>query len=106
MSTKKNINQRIIAKLESIAGERLTFGSMIKSIRLGEGMIQKDFAQLLGISKQYLCDIEKGKRCVSPKLAAKYAQILGYSKDQFIRLCLQDILERDGFHMKVSIEAA
>ena len=100
-------------KLESIAGEQLTFGSLIKSIRLGEEMTQENFANLLGISKQYLCDIEKGicdiekgKRCVSPKLASKYAEVLGYSKDQFIRLCLQDILERDGIHMVVSIEAA
>lgn len=106
MSTKKNINQNLINRLESIAGERLTFGNLIKSIRLGEEMTQESFALLLEISKQYLCDIEKGRRCVSPKLAAKYADILGYSKSQFIRLCLQDLLEREGFHMVVSVEAA
>lgn len=106
MSTKKNVNQRLINKLESVAGSRLTFGNLIKSIRLGEDMTQESFALLLMISKQCLCDIEKGRRCVSPKLAAKYADILGYSRDQFIRLCLQDILERDGFHMLVFIEAA
>lgn len=106
MSIKKNINKRLIDKLESIAGERLTFGSLMKAIRLGEDMTQASFARLLGISKQYLCDIEKGRRCVSPKLAAKYAKKLRYSEDQFIKLCLQDILERDGFHMIVSIEAA
>lgn len=106
MTTKRNLNKGVIAKLEAIAGERLTFGSLIKSIRLGEEMTQEEFAHLLGISKQYLCDIEKGRRCVSPKLASKYAKVLGYSEDQFIRLCLQDILERDGIHMVVSIEAA
>lgn len=106
MSTKKNVNKMVLAKLEAIAKERLTFGSLLKSIRLGEEMTQENFAHLLGISKQYLCDIEKGRRNVGPKLAAKYARTLGYSEDQFIRLCLQDILERDGFHMIVSIEAA
>jgi len=106
MNIKKNINKKLINKLENIAGEKLTFGNLIKSIRLGEEMTQENFAILLGISKQYLCDIEKGRRCVSPKLAAKYADLLGYSKDQFIRFCLQDILERDGFHMVVSIVAA
>lgn len=106
MSTKKNVNQKLINRLESVAGNRLTFGNLIRSIRLGEGMTQEVFALLLMISKQCLCDIEKGRRYVSPKLAAKYADILGYSKDQFIRLCLQDILERDGFHMLVFIEAA
>lgn len=106
MTTKKNVNQKLINRLESIAGERLTFGNLIKSIRLGEEMTQECFALLLKISKQCLCDIEKGRRCVSPKLAAKYEDVLGYSRDQFIRLCLQDILERDGFHMLVFIEAA
>lgn len=106
MNTKKNANKRLVSKLESIAGEPLTLGGLLKSIRLGEEMTQEKFSSLIGISKQYLCDIEKGRRIVSPKLAAKYARKLGYSEDQFIRLCLQDMLERDGFHMIVSIEAA
>lgn len=106
MITKKNSNRRVVDKLESLAGEQLTFGSLIKSIRLGEEMTQGSFARLLGISKQCLCDIEKGRRCVSPKLASKYAETLGYSKNQFIRLCLQDLLSRDGIHMVISIEAA
>lgn len=106
MTIKRQINNKLIAKLEAIAGERLSLGSLLKSIRLGEEKTQESFARLLGISKQCLCDIEKGRRCISPKLAARYARKLGYLEDQFIRLCLQDILERDGFHMTVSIEAA
>lgn len=106
MSTKKNPNKKLIDKLESFAGEKLTLGSLIKSIRLGEEMTQEEFSSELGISKQYLCDIEKGRRCVSPKLAANYARILGYSEKSFIRLCLQDLLERDGFNMTISIQAA
>lgn len=69
-------------------------------------MTQEEFSNLLGLSKQYLCDIEKGRRLVSPKMAAKYAKKLKYSENQFIRLCLQDILKRDGFNLIVSIEAA
>lgn len=106
MNTKKNVNRKLFEKLEAIAGKRLTLGNLIKSIREGEEMSQESFAKLLGISKQYLCDIEKGRRYISPKLAANYAEILGYSKDQFIRLCLQDILERDGLHMNVTVVAA
>jgi transcriptional regulator with XRE-family HTH domain len=106
MSIKKNINQKLIHKLETMAGESLTFGTFIRSIRLGEEMNQESFANLLGISKQHMCDIEKGRRFVSPKLAAKYADLLGYSKEQFIRLCLQDILERDGLDLIITIQAA
>ncbi len=106
MNTKSNPNDNLISELENIAGRKLTLGSLIKSIRLGEEKGQKEFAELLGISKQYLCDIEKGRRSISPKSAASYAKKLGYSSKHFIRLCLQDILERDGFHMTVHIEAA
>ncbi len=69
-------------------------------------MTQVDFATMLGISRQYLCDIEHGRRFVSPKIAEKFAKILGYSPEQFIKLCLQDMINREGLHMTVSIEAA
>jgi len=97
MSINKNINKKTIKKLESLAREKLTFGSLLRSIRLGEELSQVQFASLLGVSKQYLCDIEKGRKFVSPKVAASYAKELGYSKKQFIRLCLQDMVYRDGF---------
>lgn len=106
MSTKKNVNRRLISKLESMAGEKLTFGGLLHSIRLGEELSQVEFAEMLGISKQYLCDIEKGRRSVSPKSAASYAEILGYSETQFIRLCLQDMLDREGFDLIITVEAA
>lgn len=42
-------------------------------------MTQESFAQPLGITKEYLCDIEKGRRFVRPKMASKYGKMLGYS---------------------------
>ena len=106
MSIRKNINKTQIQKLEKIAKEELNLGNLLRAIRLGEEMTQEQFALLLGISKQYLCDLEKGRRVVSPKSAARYAKKLNYSEKQFIRLCLQDLLKRDGFDLIVSIEAA
>lgn len=106
MNTKKNVNKKTVRKLEFLAREKLTFGSLLKSIRLGEEMSQTKFAELLNVSKQYLCDVEKGRKFVSPKAAAQYADKLGYSKKQFIRLCLQDMINRDGFNFIISLEAA
>jgi len=37
---------------------------------------KNDFAELLGIAKQYLCELEKGRRFVSPKAVAEFAAIL------------------------------
>lgn len=92
--------------LEGLMGEKLTFGSHMRAIRLGEELNQVEFAKILGISKQALCDIEHGRKSVSPKKAAEYADLLGYSKRQFVQLCLQDILDRDHLGLKVDVENA
>jgi transcriptional regulator with XRE-family HTH domain len=89
--------------LEELAGE-LTLSNLIESIRLSEEMSQVEFAQLLGISRQNLCDIEHGRRTISPKKAAIFAKKLGYSPQHFVRLCLQDIVNRDGLKLKVDVK--
>ena len=92
--------------IESLTGSKLTLGSLLLSIRQCEELSQVDFAKQLGISRQNLCDIEHGRRFVSPKVAAEYADKLGYSKNQFVRLCLQDLLDRDDLHLIVDVSEA
>lgn len=96
--------QETLKLLEKISGERLTFGSFILAIRQGEELSQVEFARKLGVSRQILCDIERGRRIISPKKAAEYADLLGYSKKQFVRLCLQDMIDRDDLGLIVEIE--
>ncbi len=83
--------------LEKYTSGPLTLGRCIASIRLCESMNLKEFGQLLGISISHLSDIEKGRKLISATLAAQYAKKLGYSEKQFIRLALQDNLNRQGF---------
>jgi len=91
--------------LEKTCG-RLSLGSAIRSIRLGEEISQTAFAKKLKISTQYLCDLEHNRKIVSAKKAKKFAEILGHSPEQFIALAIQDSLEHDGIHMLVEIKAA
>src|SRR3990167_3271047 len=91
--------------LEKLVG-KLTLGSLLLSIRQGEEMTQVEFAKLLGVSKQYLCDLEHGRRFASPKAAAFYASKLGYSPRQFVRLCLQDLVDRDGLNLIIGVQDA
>lgn len=104
MTTKQSTES--IDFLESLAGKKLTLGSFLLAIRQGEEQTQVEFAQTLDISRQNLCDIEHNRRFVSPKMAAEFADKLGYSKKQFVRLCLQDILDRDGLSLTVEVESA
>ncbi len=90
--------------LESLVGE-LTFGGLIEAMRQAEEMSQVEFAKKLGISKQHLCDIEKGRKFVSPERAARFAKLLGHSEQSFVALALQDIVNQGGLKLKVSVEA-
>lgn len=104
MITKKS--KESIDYIDSLTGSKLTLGNLLLSLRQCEELSQVDFAKQLGISRQNLCDIEHHRRFVSPKMAAEYADKLGYSKNQFVRLCLQDLLDRDQLCMTVDIKEA
>lgn len=102
MSTK---HKRARAVLESQVGP-LTIGKLLSAIRLGEEMSQTEFADTLGVSKSHLCDIEQDRKSVWPERAAKFAKILGYPAEQFVRLALQGVLDKEGLRMTVSVKAA
>ncbi len=89
--------------LENVVGGPLTFGGLLEAIRLGEDVSQIDFAEKLGLSRSHLCDIEKGRKIVSPERAAKFAKELGYSQKQFVRLALQDQISMAGLDFKVEV---
>lgn len=75
---------------------KLTFAKVIRSTRLCEELSQQDFAAKLGISKQHLCDIEKGRKTVSPARAWAWAKKLGYHPQQWAELTLQDLIDKEG----------
>lgn len=104
MTIKSKMTSSTLQYLEKIAG-KLTLGRLIWAIRQADEVSQVDFAKKLNITKQHLCDIEHERKSVSPKLAADYAEILGYSKQQFIRLALQDLVDRDGLNVQVEISS-
>ena len=83
MTTRKSKASRF---LDKVAGGPLTLGSLLQAVRLGEGLSQAEFSKRVGISSSHLCDIEKGRKRVSPARAAKFAKILGYGEAQFVRL--------------------
>ena len=92
--------------LEKISRGPLTLGRAIESIRKGEELSQDQCAKKLGVSKSHLCDVEKGRKSVSPERAAKWARVLGYPESVLVRLAIQDALDASGLKYKVAIEAA
>jgi plasmid maintenance system antidote protein VapI len=90
--------------LEKMIGYKPTLGTILRSIRECEEMTQVNFAKLLKISPQKLCDIENGRRFISPKIAVKFAKILGDSPDYFVVQCLQDELKRNKINVRLEIK--
>ena len=80
--------------MEEITGGPLTLSALLYAIRVGEEMSQAEFALRIGVSKSHICDIEKGRKHVSPMRAMQFAKILKYSEEQFVRLALQDIVNQ------------
>ena len=92
-----------MAFLDELIGSPLTLGSLLQTIRITDEIPQNVLARRRGISKSHLCDIEKGRKSVGPERAARYAEILGYSAEQFVRLALQQMVESAGLHFHVSL---
>ena len=94
------------ARLLEELGGPLTLASLLQAIRQGEGMSQADFAEKLDLSRSHLCDIERGRKTVSPARAAKFARVLGFSEKQFVRLALQKLIDEAGLDLIVRVDAA
>ena len=90
---------------ESLYGP-VTLGGMISSLRECDEVSQAEFARRLGVSRSHLCDVEKGRKVVSPGRAAAWAKVLGFPATVFVKLALQEQLDRAGVKMNVEVEAA
>ncbi|HEY3253761.1 MAG TPA: helix-turn-helix transcriptional regulator [Polyangiaceae bacterium] len=94
------------AEIERLTGGPLTFGQVINSTRLAEGLSLEAFAAQLDVSRAYLCDVEKGRRSVSVERAAAWARALGYLEAQYVALALQAEVNAAGLKLRVRVEAA
>jgi len=92
--------------LEGLIGGPLTLGAALSGIRESDGESLSQFAARLGISRSHLCDIEQGRRAVSPERAARFAKALKQHQAQFVRLALQDQVRNAGLRLKVDVHAA
>ena len=59
-----------VRTLERLSGGPPTLGRALEAVRKCEELSQTACAETLGISKSHLCDVEKGRKTVSPERAA------------------------------------
>ena len=100
-------NTRAIDFLNEKSREPLTFGGLIKNIRLTEyeNMTQEKFAdEILHLSKSRLSDIENNRKSVSISKAIEFAKILGQSKRFFVTVTMQDMLRKNNLDYTVNLD--
>lgn len=59
-------------------------GTYIKIYRENLDLTQERLGKKLGVSKSYICDLEKGRRGTSKQMAKKLSDILGISMIRFL----------------------
>jgi transcriptional regulator with XRE-family HTH domain len=104
MNTKKE--KKFGAKeLEKRLGA-LTIGEFIHTWRTSEEISLKEFGKLIGMSVTNLCDIEKGRKGVSPERAEQIAQAIGVPPALLVRLSIEESLRAAGLNYKVEVKPA
>ena len=104
MSTRKK--SKATQVLEELLGGPLSFGDALNAARLNAEVSQGELGERVGMSRSRICDIEKGRRGVTLEKAAALARALGMSETVFVKLALQDSVDRAGFDFVVDVHAA
>jgi DNA-binding XRE family transcriptional regulator len=84
----------------------MSFGSFLTAARNTVGLSQSDLARRLKVSRSMICDVEKGRVLVSPRLAVKIARLTGFPEKFAVKYCLQDQLRKAKIRMSVNVDAA
>ncbi|MCZ2142015.1 MAG: helix-turn-helix domain-containing protein [Ignavibacteriales bacterium] len=90
--------------LELRMGKR-TVGAFLRSWRMSHELSQVDFARKLKMSRANLCDIEMGRKGVSPEKAAEIAKTLGYSINVLVEMAIEEQLAAGGLKYTVTLRA-
>lgn len=91
--------------LEKRLGE-LTVGEFLRTWRESESMSLKEFGKLVGMSVSNLCDVEKGRKGISPEKADKIARTIDVPPSLLIRLSIESSLRAAGLHYSVDVKPA
>ena len=102
MTTEKKSDAR--QYLEKLRGRPLTFGKMLRSLRLSDEISQVDLAEKMHVSRAYICDVENGRRNVSIEKAAQFAKVMKYPVSQFIATAIEDQLKYARLKFRVSLK--
>ena len=80
-----------------------TFGETIRSLRECDEITQVELANLIGVSRQFLSDVEKDRKVVGVEFAKKLSETMGYPIETFLQPLINAQLERAGINCYVEV---
>lgn len=83
---------------------KVTFGGLLRDLRECDGINQTDLAKKIGVSKQFLSDIEHNRKIVSIAFAKKVATIMGYAVEPMIKIIIRDELLKNDLNYDVELK--
>ncbi|AEI35833.1 helix-turn-helix domain-containing protein [Francisella salina] len=84
--------------METKEQNRLNLFDIVKTIRISKNITQTELATKLGISKQYICDIENNRKPITIELAKEFAKVLEQSERDFVEMTLQELLVKNNLN--------
>jgi DNA-binding XRE family transcriptional regulator len=81
----------------------LSFADLLISYREGEELTQAQVAKRIGISKQRLCDFEKGRRLPSLRAAFNFGKQLGKHPETWVLVVIEDMLRKEKLNIKLAV---
>jgi transcriptional regulator with XRE-family HTH domain len=101
MNTKSNNTLNALDETKSL-WNTMTFGGLVHSLRISDEISQVVLAKKIGVSKQFLSDVEHNRKDVGISFAKKIAEALDYSIEPLIELLIRDQLRRQ--HLNYIVE--
>lgn len=98
-------SEKILKDLEQEVGPT-TIGRLLRHYRDSLELTQPEMGKKLGITKQHICDLEKGRRLISVEMAAKIAKRLKEPVDYWVSIALQDQIRKAKLKLRVRVEKA
>lgn len=105
MNTKSNAAVNALEATKDVWDE-MTFGGLVHSLRLSDEITQVELAKRMGVSKQFLSDVEHNRKDVGIAFAKKVSEALGYSLEPLIELLIRDQLRRQHLDYIVELKHA
>jgi predicted transcriptional regulator len=80
-----------------------TLGQLVRSLRECDELSQIHLAGKLGVSRQFLSDVEHDRKVVGVEFARKLSEAMGYPIETFLQPLINGQLKRAGINCQVEV---